>query len=175
MIAGYAHVFGVPTAADEHGTRLMTTPGCFDLSGAINLCFGHDIGKAFASTADESLRLWQDGVGLAVEATPQAVPGALALVQGIARRDYRGLSPLFLADRKSHVETIDGDPVEVIERTRIGEVSIVVDGLCPGALCWLAAWRPEDMPAALAEARRQWWMGRPAHAGLMGEKEDTAA
>ena len=150
-IRGFATVFGVVGAPGEGGSRLRIEPGAFRLAGAIiPLCFGHDPTRAYASTFDRSLRLCQTDVGLQFEADVDDY----SLIGGIVRGVYNAVSVLYPADRQSRVETIAGERVEVIERTRIGEVSIVPEGACPGACAWLAdqaidEMRPEVRTAAL--------------------------
>lgn len=139
-VRGHAALFNVlfhPTA--RTGTRAVILPGAFDLARSnILFCRGHDLGRPYASVAEGTMRAWQDERGLAIETSPERSRSGDDLLRAIKDGSEAGLSCLFFAaGRISAFEVVKGERIEVIAKTRIGEVSAVRRPLCPGASCWL--------------------------------------
>jgi hypothetical protein len=162
-IRGYCCLFGADSEPGPDGSRLRVLPGAFRLAGAITpLLFGHLQGcRPYASTLDRSLRLWESSFGLQFEADLEPTRAGYGLAGGIRSGTYCAVSCLYPADRTSRIETIAGERIEIVSRTRIEEVSIVPQGACPGAVAWLADQPIENMPPAIRLSAAL-WQPRPA-------------
>lgn len=169
MIRGYAAFFDVLTRPGNRAEPLIVQRNAFDLFGAsIHFHFQHR-DRAYASTRDGSLRVWQDSRGLAFEADPDSSHATLALLPRIADGTFSECSVGYGRERASEIVRLDGEEVEVISRARINEISVAVEGGCPGTACWMAGGDVADLPPRARALASYWAVGRNA-AILAGQR-----
>jgi hypothetical protein len=58
------------------------------------------------------------------------------------------------------MQRIDGEMVEVITRASFAEISITMEGGCPGTAVWLAGADIEDLPPHARRIASHWGVGR---------------
>jgi HK97 family phage prohead protease len=160
-ICGFASVFDV--TYELGGMLERIEPGAFDTTRfEVFACFDHDDRHRLAWTRDRSLKLWQDVHGLAFEATAPSNWSALSLLEGIRGGVFRACS-FRCGDVdaiKSEVVVERGQPVRVIKRITVDEVSVCPIGANPETTCWLSTEDPEALPPHVRHARAQWYKGR---------------
>jgi phage head maturation protease len=162
-IRGYANLHGVKQQPIAGSNRpLVVRAGAFSLIALdCPLIFGHNENTRYASTRNDTLRVWEDATGLAFEAdVPNSWAGA-SLANGIARGDYDRVSML-LKHYSTSVEVIDGEECDVLNRSRVGEISVITDGACPGTACWLDVAPIEDLPPHARALAPRWIAGKAA-------------
>jgi phage head maturation protease len=162
-VARYETVY--PGGLEGHG-RWKQAAGSFDLSGPINLLFGHDHRHVYASTASVlaasrgTLRLWEDGYGLACSFDLVERAG-LPLLGDIFGGRVQAMSAGAADAAEWRMEIIDGEPVTVVTRfANMTEVSVVHEGLDPAARCWPAERDPWSMPREMRIMAQQWQAGK---------------
>jgi uncharacterized protein len=168
-IRGYANVFNelsAPLGTDEP-FRAIIRPGAFWLHGVITGTVMHGSAK-IGTTWDRSLRLWQDGYGLAIEID---IPATLA---GCGMRDMvaTGINAMSIGlDIKSSTDFYDEDGVLCREVTRadIDHVTICDCGAFASACCWVAGTPAAHMSPEIAAASRRW------HFGVIDREKKQAA
>jgi HK97 family phage prohead protease len=159
-VQGYAATFDSVYTVDGGRAWERIATGAFALGAGrpVFLDIAH-VGTRLASTADGSLRVWQDRRGLAFEAATAWDAAGLTLVKAIRRGEFTGASFAFgRRDAESVVE--HGREVEVVLAAEIGEISLTWEPANPCTAIWLADDRPDDMPAHAAAARARWEVGR---------------
>jgi uncharacterized protein len=162
-ICGFASIFGVTYELGGMLERIV--PGAFDTTRfEVFACFDHDDRHRLAWTRDRSLKVWQDAHGLAFAATVPSSWSALSLLEGVRGGVFRACS-FRCGDVdaiKSEVVVERGQPVRVIKRIAVDEVSICPAGANPETTCWLSTEGPEDLPPHIRDARARWIRGRVA-------------
>jgi HK97 family phage prohead protease len=162
-ICGYASVFGVTYQLGGVLERIV--PGAFDLTRhEVHALFAHEGDWRVGWTRDQSLKVWQDSVGLAFQLDVPATHHGLSLVQGIRANNFRACS--FGADVDHTLISdfaVENDrEVRVIRRIAVVEVSVCAIGANPETTCWMDTEAPEDLPPHVRHARAQWLKGRVA-------------
>jgi uncharacterized protein len=162
-IQGFASVFS--TVYELGGMLERVEVGAFDTTRfEVFACFDHDDRDRLAWTRDGSLSVWQDFHGLAFAATVPSNWSALSLVEGIRAGVFRACS-FRCGDVdaiKSEIVVEHGQPVRVIKRITVDEVSVCPVGANPETTCWLSTEAPEELPPHVRHARARWLKGRVA-------------
>ncbi len=124
-IGGYAAVFGA-TAEIGSSFRETIAPGAFSsaLDQDVRALIDHNWGRVIGRTTAGTLRLRQDGVGLAVEIDLPDTTDGRDLATLIDRGDISGMSFGFVVTKQSWDETGDV-PTRTIEAVDLREVSVV--------------------------------------------------
>ena len=159
IIHGYAFRFNEIVTPQGGPKRLLVKPGAFILPGdpggeyAVDLfmsshfsepgkvaVYGKDKGAPglkIGSTADGSLRFEQNANGLYFEWSPGPELAAQRALEAVAEWRMNGACIGFprAPYRSSRIETINGEPVEVIDRTFMGMLLLTVAGCCPATGC----------------------------------------
>jgi HK97 family phage prohead protease len=160
-IQGYASVFN--TVHELGGMLERIEPAAFDtVRFEVFACFAHDDRDRLAWTRDGSLSIWQAPPGLAFQATVPSTWSALTLLEGIRGGVFRACS-FRCGDVdaiKSEIVVERGQPVRVIRRITVDEVSVCPVGANPETACWLSTEHPEDLPDHVRHARARWLDGR---------------
>jgi HK97 family phage prohead protease len=161
MLSGYASCFEVDYRIDGGSSWERVDRGAFALSAArpVFLALSHDHGKRYAWTGDRSLRLWQDGHGLAFEAKVAWGDGAPTIVNGIRRGEFAGVSVGF-AKREIEVVSAGDREVEVVRKAEIDEISLTWAPACPCTAVWLTDDPQDGLSAHVAAARAHWAVGK---------------
>lgn len=125
ILRGHAAVFNTPT--NIAGLFLeRIAPGAFAgaLAGDVHALLDHDYGRVIGRTTSGTLKLREDGVGLAVEIDlPMTADGTTAL-ELVKRRDLTGMSFAFTPVREEWDDS--GDlPMRTLLQIELFEVSIV--------------------------------------------------
>jgi HK97 family phage prohead protease len=157
-IAGYGATFGTLTARG-----LIAQQGCFEFPAwqAVRLLLAHDERVPLgASTDRRTLRFWQDDYGLAFEADLPINSLNLSAIRNVKNRTMCAISVTYSPRRDEVATIVDGVSVDLIERTRIDEISIVNEGADPFAWCWPADVDTRDLPYGLANIVEHWRMRR---------------
>jgi HK97 family phage prohead protease len=147
------------------GPPWIIRPGAFKFAAwrVTPLIIAHDstIGT-FASTANDSLRMWEDDHGLAFEAGIEPTRRSIPILRAIARGDLCGCSVMHAAGWKSCRRIVDGEEVDIVTETEVLEISLCPEGLVPGASCWRADVDVRDLPWPVAQTVQNWRAGRDA-------------
>jgi HK97 family phage prohead protease len=159
-VAGYASLFD--TLYFHEGCLNVVKPGAFDLTRhRVFSCVEHDHRERLAWTADKSLRLWQDDVGLAFMFALPSDYRAFGIANSIRRGVYAGASFCHDGNATCTYEVRSGRDVRVITRLFLTEVSPVRAAANPSTGCWIADDDPALLPDHLRELRAKWDAGRP--------------
>jgi HK97 family phage prohead protease len=146
VIRGYASIFDQRFRPDGP-TAMIVRPGAFQLDASIPFCVDHRDHDVLATSADD-VRLWQDAHGLAFEIS--VADNTLdKLARDVANRRRDAVSVGFAHARTSNFETRNGEPVEIVNRTSIDEISLLAVGACPGARAWIAIGGQDRVPSDL--------------------------
>jgi phage head maturation protease len=158
-IAGYAVTFGVkqiPLAGSPR--RLVARAAAFNsIPASAPLCLLHNRDVEYATA-----NLWVDRTGIAFSAELPNDNTGWGLAHAIARGGCDEVSPL-LTNISTSVETVDGESCDILVACGIGEVSIVANGSCPGAVAWIAEADREDLLPRARVMRAKWQVGRQQH------------
>jgi len=161
VIRGYAALFDTLSRPCNRPEPLIVRPGAFALAGAgISLHLLHDRTRAYAGTANGSMRVWADKTGLAFEADERTDSAGWGFANLIARGQCVEASVGYGDRWAATMEEVDGELVEIITRTRVEEISLCDRGGCPGTAVWLHDGPMSPRAAALAP---HWSVGRMAH------------
>lgn len=157
-VEGFANIFGTP-AETECGTevfRLGAFASSLKSGQDVIATWGHDAGFTWASTADESLELWETPTGLAFQATVESSLRGRGLVDFIAQGQAAAsitFTPLDI------VETASGR--EVVSAT-LSEICVFWHATYPTAV-WLAGdAQLETLSPRAQDLRRRWTAEREA-------------
>lgn len=129
-LEGYAAVFGTKTYIPELRAYERIQPGAFSAALAeddIRLLLEHKVPPVFARNKSGTLRLWEDGKGLKVEADLNPdMPEARSLLAQVRRGDVSGMSFRFAVNPGGErwIEE-DGTTVRELTSVRLAEVSVV--------------------------------------------------
>jgi len=123
-ISGYAAVFNQET--DIGSFREIVAPGAFQntISGDIRALIDHDTGRVIGRSKAGTLRLKEDGHGLAVEIDLPDTTDGRDLAHLLERGDISGMSFGFRVTKDEWDETRD-IPVRTIRSVELFEVSAV--------------------------------------------------
>jgi len=155
QIRGYAVRWGDPYGNYYPEDQLAyLVPGALQMASDVRLHADHDRSLSFAGTRDGSLTVFEDGNGLGIEAevSTDTVAGTM-LVDSIANGSRNGMSLGFY-----QLSSTDGDGYEIIESAQLCEVSVVHEGHCHSARCWLAD-REDNLPIGLGHLCADWHNG----------------
>lgn len=122
---GYAAVFNSPTDIGGY-FREQIAPGAFAsaMGADVRALINHDSGRIIGRSAAGTLRLAQDGTGLAVEIDLPDTTDGRDLAVSIERGDISGMSFGFVATKETWDETVD-PPLRTIQACELIEVSAV--------------------------------------------------
>jgi hypothetical protein len=129
-LEGYAAVFGTKSYIPELKAYERIVPGAFSRALAeddIRLLLEHKVPPVFARNKSGTLRLWEDGRGLKVEADLNPdMPEARSLLAQIRRGDLSGMSFRFAVEPggEAWIQE-DGQTVRELRSVRLAEVSVV--------------------------------------------------
>lgn len=160
-IRGYASVYNREFwPAWPNGVRagLLIQPGAFALAASTPLCFDHDTRWSFANTATDDFQIWADNYGLAFEVSC-TTPALDRLARDVAG-GMNGVSATYSSGRTTKMETRAGKSVEIVSRTGIDEISVLHNGACPDARCWLSIDGVDRAPYELGTLAARWSLGR---------------
>lgn len=153
-VRGHAAVFDV-LSEELFGFREKIAPGAF--AGAadrdVRALINHDDNLVLGRTRAGTLRVSEDGVGLAVEIDMPDTAAARDLAESMRRGDVDQMSFGFVT-REDSFETVGGDLVRTLHKVDLFDVSVVTFPAYPqtdAALRSLERWRQE---ASEASARR---------------------
>lgn len=124
-LTGYAAVFNSDTDIGGWWTERVA-PGAFTdtIAGDIRALVDHDWGRIIGRTKSGTLRLKQDGHGLAVEVDIPNTTDGNDLWELVERGDISGMSFGFRVTKQEWDETVD-PPVRTIQAVELFEVSAV--------------------------------------------------
>jgi len=125
-ITGHAAVFNV--IAGDGWFREQVAPGAFSESlkiDDIRSLWNHDTNIVLGRNRAQTLKLWEDDIGLAVEITPPDTQLVRDLVESIARGDVSQMSFGFQVLRQTWVEEEDEKDLRIIDKVKLWEVSPV--------------------------------------------------
>lgn len=125
-ITGHAAVFNV--IAGDGWFREQVAPGAFSESlkiDDIRSLWNHDTNIVLGRNRTQTLILWEDDIGLAVEITPPDTQLVRDLVESIARGDVSQMSFGFQVLRQTWVEEEDEKDLRIIDKVKLWEVSPV--------------------------------------------------
>jgi len=155
-LQGYACRFGT-THQNSSGRWQRLRHDCFGSTPlAWRLCLDHDRSRSFASWRDGTLRAWVDPLGVGIEAT---VDDWIAEEVRSGRRACLSIGSTGRLLSEPHVEAADRI-VHIISAMSVDEVSLVYQGGCGDARCWLADDPDEFLPPMTQHLRRQFHAGR---------------
>lgn len=175
-LRGYANVFNEVSAPIGVSTefRAKILPGAFKLlTWPIAMTVMHSSSVQIASTFDQSLKLWQDAVGLAFEAAIPETPLGSGLMSMVAS----GACGMSIGLEIKDSARVSGDdmPLHIVSRAEIDHITVCDIGAFKSARCWLNSMPVEQMQPDLAAVARRWRIGRAAHEQQQRCKRQPAA
>jgi phage head maturation protease len=162
QVRGYAAVFNqwsVPLDHDGEPFLEIIRPKAFGaLVNQITATIMHRDHR-IGGTWDHSLKLWQDGYGVAIEL---AVP---CTTHGLGLRDmvdsgFNSMSFGLIAREWTTYRNDDGVEVRDITSAGMDHVTICEAGAFRGSCCWTSDMPVERMSPKIAAASRHWFLGR---------------
>jgi hypothetical protein len=164
VIRGYATLFGVCQTPLEGSARpFVATARGFDLARPrAALLFSHDPGTHYASTGRNTLRMWKDATGIAFTADIAPTSAGYGLFAGIVDGRFNQCSML-LTNYRTECAVHNGVEVDMLVGGGIGEISIAVEGACPGTCAWSADSHLDDLPPRARRLAPHWMAGQVRH------------
>lgn len=165
VIAGYAAVFNTPTALGN-GIMEVIRPGAFADSlandGDVRALWNHDSNWVLGRTTANTLRVFEDAIGLAFEVMPPETTWAKDALVSVGRGDVNQMSFGFTVPGGG--DRWDGN-TRILERVNLMEVSVVAFPAYPqtsatvqqrAAELRAQQERPDDDSGDQARARHRW-------------------
>ena len=154
LIRGYAAVFNSPAVIAGQFIEQIA-PGAFSETlkqGDVLALIAHDWARVLGRQSSGTLRLKEDGVGLAFELDADlTTPSGQEIFGTVNRRDVRGCSFGFSVLEESWSD--DGDlPVRTLVRIDLGEISILANPAYEETVAWISH-READTAATAARRR----------------------
>jgi HK97 family phage prohead protease len=152
LIRGHAAVFN-KLSVFLYGFRERIAPGAFAESidgGDIRALWQHDSAKVLGRTTNDTLKLWEDELGLAFELTPPATQDGRDALTLIGRGDVDQMSFGFTVplDGDSWAEE-EGMPIRTLRRVNLMEISPVTWAAYPDTGVSVMRSAPEWVQRAL--------------------------
>lgn len=140
LIRGYAAVFNSPTIiAGQYVEQIA--PGAFTetlRSGDVLALIAHDWGRVLGRQSAGTLRLKEDGVGLAFELdVDMETPSGQEIFGTVKRRNVRGCSFGFRVLEESWADDEDL-PMRTLLRIDLGEISILANPAYEETAVWVS-------------------------------------
>jgi Caudovirus prohead serine protease len=113
--------------------------------------------RQIATTWDRSLRLWQDGYGLACEIDVPATPSGAGLLSTVAA--INNMSIGLIIKKSTIFFDDDGQECHDVSVAEIDHVTICDSGAFAGTCCWRSDHPINRMHPDIAAASRRWQLG----------------
>ena len=126
VIRGHAAVFDIIESGGWF--REKVAPGAFRISlqeDDIRALWNHDSKYVLGRNRANTLKLWEDERGLAVEISPPDTQQAMDFIELIRRGDVSQMSFGFQVKRSTWIEEKDEDDLRVLDEVKLWEVSPV--------------------------------------------------
>jgi phage head maturation protease len=160
-LAGYAAIWH---AESIDGRDYVLGAGCFGWwlrqALSVNLLFDHRERLKLASTSDGTLRLWEDGYGLAFSAT--IPPAKLPVIEQVIARGEIGTSLGALRVLDSHLGFLSGRPSvdgaigQIVTRAVVHECTVTDAPAFPDGRVWHVGAEPYNLTPPVRAQRGRW-------------------